>query len=252
MITCQHAHQLFDRYLDGELSASLQTELHAHRLNCSACQGELALLEACGDVIAMDRCEPQVSVSFTDRVVLAQRGRHAVRPRRWRRMLWLAGSPMAAAASIAFTIAVISPPARAPQRPTAIRGIQEATPEGFRPASTNQSPDALRALASTPQMEPNKFVDSVDSFLAPIVERSKSTIDGTRRGAEELQLLMQLGVSRTNGDLIARWRAVQQEKAAPAGSRELDPAAEPHYLTDPPADSEDIEAPSSEEQPEPI
>ena len=46
MITCQHARHLFDSYLDGELSANLQTELHAHRLNCTSCQNELALLEA--------------------------------------------------------------------------------------------------------------------------------------------------------------------------------------------------------------
>ena len=44
MITCQHARQLFDRYLDGELSPSLQAELHAHQLSCSACQTELAML----------------------------------------------------------------------------------------------------------------------------------------------------------------------------------------------------------------
>ena len=37
MITCQNARQLFDRYLDGELTSSLHTELHAHRLNCSEC-----------------------------------------------------------------------------------------------------------------------------------------------------------------------------------------------------------------------
>ena len=55
MITCQNARDLFDRHLDGELSASLQTELHAHCLQCLSCQNELAMLETCGDVIALDR-----------------------------------------------------------------------------------------------------------------------------------------------------------------------------------------------------
>ena len=54
MITCQHARHLFDRNLDGELSPSLQAELHAHQLKCPECQSELAMFEACGAVVALD------------------------------------------------------------------------------------------------------------------------------------------------------------------------------------------------------
>ena len=61
MITCQHARQLFDRYLDDELSSSLRSELHAHVINCTPCQNHLAVLEACGDVIRLDKCEPAPS-----------------------------------------------------------------------------------------------------------------------------------------------------------------------------------------------
>lgn len=211
MITCQHAQLLFDRYLDGELSGSLQTELHAHRLNCSACQNELALLEACGDVIALDRREPRVGTSFTDRVLLAQRGRRIPRRRHWSRTLWLAGSPMAAAASLAFTLFVIMPagrttPVTAAKTEAAPAVIQQKLLEG-----RSLPPEVERELEQTPQMEAGSFVDAL---LVPIVERSKTTLEGTRRSAEELELLMRIGLSNTNEVLVARWRDMEKQKKA--------------------------------------
>lgn len=231
MITCQHAHQLFDRYLDGELSASLQTELHAHRLSCTACQGELSLMEACGDVIAMDVCEPRMSTSFTDRVVLAQRARQVRRPRRWGRMVWLTGSPMAAAASLAFTLFLIMPDGHT--RKTAIKNGSQAAPAVVQELLQQGGRKLTHAeqieLARTPEMPAVNFVESL---LAPVVERSRDTLDGTRRGAEEIELLLRMGFSNTNEILVARWRSAQDSKSSAAGAAEslgaeLDPLAPP-------------------------
>ncbi len=69
MISCEQAQHLFDSYLNDELSASLVAEVDAHRLECAACRHQLALMEACGNVIRLDACEPRPSADFTDRLM---------------------------------------------------------------------------------------------------------------------------------------------------------------------------------------
>jgi len=69
MISCEQAQHLFDSYLNDELSASLVAEVDAHRLECAACRHQLALMEACGNVIRLDTCEPRPSADFTDRLM---------------------------------------------------------------------------------------------------------------------------------------------------------------------------------------
>lgn len=67
-MNCVDAEQLFDAYLDNELSGSLRLEFDAHRLRCPQCQRKLALLEACEQVLAAERT-PALSDDFTDRVM---------------------------------------------------------------------------------------------------------------------------------------------------------------------------------------
>lgn len=98
---CRQARQLFDAYLDGELSPTLATELGAHRVHCAACRRELALLEVTGHIIASDRDEVLVEDDFTDRLLACMPA-----PRRhwlWqaRRRLYVA-VPLAAAAVVAL------------------------------------------------------------------------------------------------------------------------------------------------------
>ncbi len=69
MISCEQAQHLFDSYLNDELSASLVAEVDAHRLECAACRHQLVLMEACGNVIRLDACEPRPSADFTDRLM---------------------------------------------------------------------------------------------------------------------------------------------------------------------------------------
>lgn len=188
MITCQHARQLFDRYLDGELSPSLQAELHTHVLSCSTCQSELAMLEACGDVVLFDQREPQLGDEFTDRVMVAFRNRQATRPsRRWARVALVAGSPLAAAASIMLAIGVMMP--KQPTSGTMMAGRVEAVSKGIQNATgagEGQSDLALRELDQASVMPTS---DVMETFVAGIVSETRGTVEGTRESIADFGLL---------------------------------------------------------------
>lgn len=209
MITCRDAQHLFDRHLDGELPPSLQTELQAHRLNCPSCQSELAMAETFGDVIALDRCEPVMSASFTDRVLLAHRAQARPPRRQWSRMILLGGSPMAAAASILFALVVISPPK------TDVAGVQvvNADPASLKHPTIVTEPKPTAAPA---EMDAAPVAAGfVENLLAPLVESSRSTLEGTRRGAQELAYLLHMGLSDTNQMLVAQWESAQRLRSVP-------------------------------------
>ena len=70
-MTCRHVAQMRDNYLDGELSSSLTAEIHAHLLQCSACQEQMEALRACEDVIASDNEVPALDEGFASRVMAA-------------------------------------------------------------------------------------------------------------------------------------------------------------------------------------
>jgi hypothetical protein len=107
MISCEDARHLFDAFLDGELTPSVRAEVHAHRLNCANCSHELALLEACADVIRTDRREPVLSGSFADEVMATYVDRRHVPSRRWQRIAIFTASPLAAAAVLVFAFMML-------------------------------------------------------------------------------------------------------------------------------------------------
>ena len=98
---CEQARQLFDAYLDGELSAPLATELGAHRLQCADCRRALALLEVSGHIIASDEVRPKLKEGFSDRLLACMAAPQTSWTHRVRRVLYIAG-PLAAAAVIAL------------------------------------------------------------------------------------------------------------------------------------------------------
>lgn len=111
-MNCKQARNLFDAYLNGELSPALETELGAHRLQCSDCRHELALLEVVGHVVGADsEDEPALDDAFTDRLIACLDERKVAPSRsRWRpTILWGGGLAAAAAITIAFT-ALLSRP----------------------------------------------------------------------------------------------------------------------------------------------
>ncbi len=202
MISCKDARHLFDRYLDGELAASLQTELHAHRLNCTECQNELAMMEACGDVVALDRREPVLSASFTNRVLLARRAQLRPQRRPWGRTLLLVGSPMAAAASIALAVLLIAPTATKTPFKSMVKGNVTKVEEVV----------AIEPVLSSTQSP----ADVLDKWiLSGLVQKSCDTVSGARKGAEELAHLIHLGLSDANDQLAAKWRMTAPASGAP-------------------------------------
>jgi len=213
MITCKHAKHLFDRYLDGELSPSLQAELHAHQLSCSGCQGDLALLEACGDVIAYDDCEPRSSASFTDRVLLAHRAQLASRPRRrWSRLIISVASPIAAAACIVFAVLLIVPTTNQPRlgmvKGTVIETSKENANVSQRLAGKEPAAPVEPQFATVRQM-PAGFADVI---LNSVVEQTRNTAEGTKRSLEQLESLIGLGFAGANETLAAGWRNLESER----------------------------------------
>ncbi len=116
MISCEQTQHLFDSYLNDELSASLVAEVDAHRLECAACRHQLTLMEACGNVIRLDACEPRPSADFTDRLMAILDEEKTSRP--WlgiSRGMKVAGGLLGVAAAIAAV--VVFYPTDAPEVP---------------------------------------------------------------------------------------------------------------------------------------
>ena len=224
MITCQHARALFDRYLEGELTPSLRTELHTHQLQCSACQSELAMLETCGDVIAMDRCEPALSGDFTDRVMAAMKMQAQPVRRSWGRSLLVIGSPMAAAASVVLALWLTMPTAMDKPR-TSILADQQAAPGEFRANTMALTGKMLTAQeqAELNRMQAMPVNGFVDALLSPLVQGTKNTLQDTKVGAEQLETLIRLGFADTGEKLVAQWKTAHRDQLRPGVAEEFAP-----------------------------
>lgn len=133
-VTCRHVRQLHDSYIDRELPAGLTAEVHAHLLQCPACQQEVEMVRACGGVIASDRSEPQLDAGFTARMAAMVAERAAVktipfkqvesrRDRRWRKLRSIAMTSIPAVAAMLFFAILIRPGDEAPTTVTAVRGV---------------------------------------------------------------------------------------------------------------------------------
>lgn len=136
---CSKARNLFDAYLDGELSPALATELGAHRLHCADCRHDLALMEVAGHVVALDGdFELELGEDFTSRLLSCmETTRQPARlwPRFRRR--WIMGGAMAAAAAAAITAALwFQRPARL------VLGAKRINPTP--PAELHRAADSIR------------------------------------------------------------------------------------------------------------
>ncbi len=247
MITCQNARDLFDRYLDGKLPPALQAELHAHCLNCPSCLNELEMLEACRDVIALDQSEPQLSASFTDNVLAARQKqlgrRKSSRPKRLRRRIFYIGGPVAAAASVALAVLMAWPttPEANPNKKKALAGDTAATPKDVREFlidknHTKMSAAAMEELEKTPEAPSANFVSAL---LAPLIEKSRSTVDYTVVNAEELKHWLGQGLSDTNGRLAKLWRTHRAESASDSNEIEKESTSYLEWWKKPALESKD-------------
>lgn len=100
---CEQAQTLFDAYLNGELSASLATELGAHRVQCASCRRAMALLEVTGHIVRSDDEPASLKGGFSERLLACMEAQPVSRSQRLRRGLYIVGS-LAAAAVVALAL----------------------------------------------------------------------------------------------------------------------------------------------------
>ena len=217
MITCQHARQLFDRHLDDELSPSLQAELHAHVIQCTPCQNQLAVFEACGDVIRLDAREPRASSSFADRVMAGRRQQLAAKPAErtvgGRRILWRIGVPMAAAASIVLALMLF---ALAPKHDAGHKTVV-AGPGGV-VAAPKEVRKNLTEMFGTPQRDAKSEEELAHTpemkalpFLEAVVEGTQNAAAGTRQSYDDIRTLVRILFDGANDRLAAEYREKHPE-----------------------------------------
>lgn len=143
-------------YLDGELSPSLTAEVHAHLLQCPACQQQFEMMRACSDLISNDDNEPMLDSGFASRVVasLPKRSPQPVlmtrRDARRRFFRIFAGAGLPAAAALLFLSVLIWP-----TNPTGPHGVvldanatRSKQPENVTPVNGLVSP-AIDAFNDT-------------------------------------------------------------------------------------------------------
>jgi hypothetical protein len=162
---CEQARQLFDAYLDGELSAGQATEVGTHRLNCAECRRALALLEVSGHIIAHDRDTVAAPSAFTDRLLACMDEPHNRWVERVRRYVYY-GVPLAAAAVIGLAFLGVfdrrpSGEARVLGR-RAVSGLASPRNEPNPPARVNPLPTAVPAPTSDPN---NRWMIDLQSNL---------------------------------------------------------------------------------------
>ncbi|MCB9855919.1 MAG: zf-HC2 domain-containing protein [Phycisphaerales bacterium] len=149
LLTCRHVNEQRDLYLDGELSPSLTAEVHAHLLQCPACQQQFEMMRACGDLIAKDAAEPVLDAGFASRVVASLPKRSATsvlvtrRDNRQRFMKIFAGAGLPAAAALLFLSVLIWP---TPEKPSGI--VLDKTATNLTPVDELVSP-AINVLGET-------------------------------------------------------------------------------------------------------
>lgn len=169
---CEQAEQLFDAYLDGELSDALATELGAHRLKCPNCRRALALLEVTGHIIGSDKEPAGLSELFSDRLLACVDDQKSQRTVKLRRALYIAG-PVAAAALIVLAFAGFFDG----------RGVAKVA--GVKEIKTQS--DAGDSLAPGKRDAASYTKEGADLALSRWIEQTRRNVDAKRRSGETLR-----------------------------------------------------------------
>ena len=171
---CEQARQLFDAYLDGELSPALETELGTHRLRCASCRRELALLEVTGHVLRLDGDAPPLSDDFTDRLLRCVDRSPGQRFARFRRWVYI-GAPMAAAAMIALAFLGVFDG----RRTSKVAGVQEVNPAAVSPGKHNPN-----------EPRPGNATQNPKVAFEEWLRRTEENVESGRRTGESLQHML--------------------------------------------------------------
>jgi len=167
---CKQAEQLFDAYLDGELSPSLSTELGAHRLQCANCRRSLALLEVTGHIVSSDREPVSLEPEFTDRLLACVDERENGVWAKWRHRLYV-GAPLVAAAVIVLAFAGFFDGSREKK----VAGEQE-----INPAITSKTP--VGSMQGDAPVEP-----ADEALISKWYRRTEQNVKSKKQSGESLQ-----------------------------------------------------------------
>jgi hypothetical protein len=188
-MNCKQAKNLFDAYLDGELSRDLGTELAAHRVGCASCRRELALMEVATQVVAGDDGGLGLGGDFTDRLLACIDTPERSWLARHRRTI-LTAAPLAMAACL--TLVVFNPWHTEPDR-----GVLSVSVEI--PDSGNQTTDT----DSSEQRKPDDWLLAPNPLMLQLEQNwqaHRESADDILRIGElnVIQILDLLGVERSD------------------------------------------------------
>ncbi len=196
-MNCEQARNFFDAHINGELSSALETELAAHRVSCSQCRHELALLEVAGHVIATGREDGvELAPDFTDRLLACvemPQKRTLSMPRRPDRRWIMGGGMLALAASVVlvFTVWFADPGVRIAgvkvDKRTAVEDadIEVATDSMVRQVETNirTNADGAQLLMRMGQMSVQQLLDRLhsgesDGVVSGVSDKDQPVVGG--------------------------------------------------------------------------
>lgn len=171
-MNCDQARNLFDAYLDGELSPTMATELSSHRLHCEECRRALALMEVVEQVVRCDDDAEPIGLcdGFTDRLLAcieppaSQRMKSGMR--RW--VTW--GMPLTAAAMLGV---VILYPVRKPESHHVLGAEEEGEP--------------LPAMTKASSQDGVPDVDTVQASWQRWLQDLQDQWDADRAGGQHLR-----------------------------------------------------------------
>jgi anti-sigma factor RsiW len=224
---CEQARQLFDAYLNGELSPSLTTELGAHRVRCPDCRRALALLEVTGHIVASDRDPVTLDVGFTNRLIACMESPQPRWTVRFRRSLYIAG-PLAAAAVIALAFLGVFD--RPDGKVLGERGLGDRprVVENVRPADKAPDEGAL---------EEGDYNERAERLLAAWIEQTQENMEAKRQSGESLQKAFGLTV-RQLLDILKQAEQASQSEGNTVGDDVADPLVPPETT---PSGSDEVE-----------
>lgn len=217
---CDQARQLFDAYLDGELSASLATELGAHRLRCAECRQALALLEVSGHIVRTDLEPVQLEQNFTERLLGCMDQRSLPWIMRWRREMYITGT-LAAAAVIALAFLGVFD-----NRESKVAGVKEVGIQRTDGQTTTAPPTSDRIVPTDQAGADDRTQEALEAWI----DRARDNIEIKRESGASLREL--LDQTATQWDLILE----------DAGSQPVSPMPVPETGGgDTPAESDDVD-----------
>lgn len=163
---CEQAQNLFDAYLDGELSPALETELAAHRLQCEECRHALALLEVVGHVVEADRDdEPTLDDAFSERLLSCLEESGVIRRMTPRKLL--AGIGLLAAAAAVAVVGLVA--LRGPE--PRVAGVRRINPAPKLDRAANEAVERFEATWNDRIDQARNLIDFGEMSIMQVLER---------------------------------------------------------------------------------